>query len=63
MTSKSWSNPAMMEILLTLFFGELVVSINKLDRVICFHDITCMIVSALFFLLFLEVLSCFISGV
>ena len=52
MTSKSWSNPAMMEILLTLFFGELVVSINKLDRVLCFHDITCMIVSALFFFAF-----------
>ena len=48
MKSESWSNPAMMEILLTLFFGELVVSINKLDRVLCFHDITCMIVSAFF---------------
>ena len=62
MTSKRWSIPAMMKILLT-FFGELVVSVNKLDCVLCFHDITCMIVSALFFLLFLEVLSCFISGV
>ena len=63
MTSKSWSNPAMMKILLTLFFSELVFSINKLDCVLCFHDITCMIVSALFFFLFLEVLSCFVSGV
>ena len=52
MTSKSWSNPAIMKILLTLFFGELVVSINKLDRVLCFHDMTCMIVSALFFFCF-----------
>ena len=49
MTGKSWSNPAMMKILLTSFFGELVVSINKLDCVLCFHDMTCMIVSALFF--------------
>ena len=48
MTSKTGSNPAMMKILLTLFFGEIVVSINKLDCVLCFHDITCMIVSAFF---------------
>ena len=46
MTSKSWSNPAMMKILLTLFFSELVVSIIKLDCVLFFHDMTCMIVSA-----------------
>ena len=50
MTSKSWSNPAMMKVesFADCFFGELVISIIKLDCVLFFHDMTCMIVSAFF---------------
>ena len=42
-------NPSHDENFADFFFGELVVSINKLDCVLCFHDMTCMIVRALFF--------------